>query len=215
MDDATPDETLIIPANADLPEAVHQRLRSAADKRCGTCKTQQWRLTKRPVSMGWQIWLQCVECGNTTAQAFARKSHPHWQDYPIFDTQQYDNWHRKRANEAAIERADRYEIQRAAYAEWTAAAPEWKAMRRRVMARANKICEACLERPASDVHHRTYDLGKLPPAYYLVALCQPCHERMHTEGDEWGPPIPIGPAKADDVVSEEDFDGETRTSDGA
>lgn len=206
MTDYALDETLIVARNANLSETVHQHLRREADKRCGTCKNQRWRLTKRQVSMGWQIWLQCVECGNTTAQAFARKGHPNWQDYPLFDAEQYDNWNRARADEAAIHRADQYELQRAEYAEWTATSPQWKAMRKRVMVRANHTCEACLERPASDVHHQSYDFGKLPPAYYLVAFCHLCHERLHTEGNEWGPSPRC--TKIDDALPEEDLDGE-------
>ena len=47
------------------------------------------------------------------------------------------------------------------------------------MARADNLCEACLARPASDVHHLTYDLGRLPPAWELRAVCRACHDRLH------------------------------------
>lgn len=207
MDHTPPDERLIIPANADLSDGTYQRLREAANKRCGTCKTQCWRLTKRQVGMAWQRWLQCVACGNTTGQALSQKEHPHWREYPLFDAKQYEQWHADRVAEHYDEKAKRSEQ----YAEWLKTSPEWAVLRKRVLARENYLCEACLERKATVVHHPMhYSHGVLPPAYHLTALCQPCHERMHTEGDEWGPPTPIDQLKADSGLHEEDFDGETR-----
>jgi hypothetical protein len=47
------------------------------------------------------------------------------------------------------------------------------------MERAGGACEACLDAPAQQVHHLTYDFGKLPPAWELRAVCRGCHERLH------------------------------------
>lgn len=201
---------LVIPPDANLSDGARQRVEESANKLCGTCKTRRWRLTKRQFSGGWHVWIQCVECGNTSGQAFPKREHPRWPDYPEFDREQYDNWHREKSERESVERHDLYQIRSAEYAEWIATSPQWKEMRKRVLARAKNLCEACLDKPAEDVHHRTYDLGKLPPAYLLVALCHPCHERFHTTGDEWGPQVVTGHADTSAGYSEEDedFEGE-------
>jgi hypothetical protein len=70
--------------------------------------------------------------------------------------------------------------------------PEWKAKRDRVMKRANGLCEGCLIRPATEVHHRYY--GDYPNEFMfdLLALCDDCHDRLHPEkntavesADDW------------------------------
>lgn len=69
------------------------------------------------------------------------------------------------------------------YAEVYLLSPEWKDRRDAVMRRARFICEGCLQREATQVHHR-------PEAYRqlrengrellcdLVALCDTCHEQV-------------------------------------
>ena len=52
---------------------------------------------------------------------------------------------------------------------------EWRTARALVLKRANGICEACLIREATEVHHETYDYGRLPPLYMLKAICKECH----------------------------------------
>ncbi len=208
MNEAISPETVLIPPGANLSEAARQRLREAATKPCGTCAAHLWRLTKRLTGRDWQIWLQCDKCGSATGQAFARKEHLHWQDYPEFDARKHEQWYEDKLDFEYAQRLERQEAQRAEYADWLAVSPEWAKMRGRVLARAKNLCEACLEQGALNVHHLTYELGKLPPAYYLVALCRACHNRMHTPGDEWGMPIPPKPATQDADIGEEEIDGE-------
>ena len=65
------------------------------------------------------------------------------------------------------------------YHQWLLGSPEWADLRQRVLERANYLCEACLLNGTDDVHHLTYDLGLLPPAWELRAVCRECHERLH------------------------------------
>lgn len=62
------------------------------------------------------------------------------------------------------------------------ASPAWRARRAKVMRRAGGTCEACLERPATEVHHLSYAHVFNEPCYELRALCNPCHESI-TEMD--------------------------------
>jgi hypothetical protein len=57
---------------------------------------------------------------------------------------------------------------------------KWKlVIRPKVFKRANGVCEGCLERPATQVHHLTYEHLGDEFMFELVAMCGPCHERLH------------------------------------
>jgi hypothetical protein len=64
---------------------------------------------------------------------------------------------------------------------------KWANIRDKIMARAGGVCEGCLERPATQVHHATYNNIYDELAFQLVALCRPCHEKVHhiASDDEW------------------------------
>ena len=56
--------------------------------------------------------------------------------------------------------------------------PAWQNRRRRVLDRANGICEACLEAKATQVHHTTYRHAGNEPLWELRAICGSCHEKL-------------------------------------
>jgi hypothetical protein len=135
---------------------------------------------------GWHVFLQCAMCGGSAGNSLSRQEHPNWEQYPEFDYEQSGRWQKADIAAHQFEKRERSRE----YQEWLATSPEWKALRQRVLVRANYLCEACLDAPATIVHHPiSYQGGKLPPAYMLCALCDHCHERMHTSGDDWGPPV--------------------------
>ncbi|HSG61647.1 MAG TPA: hypothetical protein VLA24_09460 [Pseudomonadales bacterium] len=59
---------------------------------------------------------------------------------------------------------------------------EWHTIRRLVLDRDSHICQACLRNKAAHVHHLSYTLynqiGR-SAAFELVAICRPCHEKIH------------------------------------
>jgi hypothetical protein len=63
--------------------------------------------------------------------------------------------------------------------------PEWEGRRRKVLERAGKkgltlpTCEACGDRPASEVHHKTYENFGNEPLWDLAAVCEWCHNELH------------------------------------
>ena len=71
--------------------------------------------------------------------------------------------------------------------------PAWAARRRAVLSRARGCCEACGWRPATQVHHLTYDHVGNEPLWELRAICKTCHDPI-TEQDRrrraaaYGPP---------------------------
>lgn len=57
--------------------------------------------------------------------------------------------------------------------------PKWKAKRFRVFVRAKFVCEKCRRRKATQVHHKTYKRIFNEPLSDLLAVCAPCHRKIH------------------------------------
>lgn len=59
--------------------------------------------------------------------------------------------------------------------------PEWQEKRTLVLKRDKHLCQACLNAFATQVHHKSYqfvDLTGSEPAFDLVAICTPCHDKI-------------------------------------
>jgi 5-methylcytosine-specific restriction endonuclease McrA len=61
------------------------------------------------------------------------------------------------------------------------ASPEWRAKRQMVFKRSNGVCEGCGINKATEVHHLTYANVGQEFLFELVAICEPCHDRLHNE----------------------------------
>lgn len=159
-------------------------------------------LTRRIVNAAVQVHLQCDTCGRSLGGAFARKDHFEWQSYREWDAGLIERWNAKREEryrahtDAFMRTRTELDASRQAewlarvteYREWCRTSPDWKYATDRVLWRSRGICEACLTNRASVVHHLTYQSGKLPPAWYLRAVCHSCHQRLHDGDDEWCEP---------------------------
>lgn len=65
--------------------------------------------------------------------------------------------------------------------------PEWKNKRALVLKRDEYKCQACLEGYATQVHHKSYDFVDMKgnePAFDLVAVCVPCHDKIEARKKE-------------------------------
>lgn len=56
--------------------------------------------------------------------------------------------------------------------------PEWQARRQKVLIRDKYLCQACLEKNATQVHHLSYDHVFNEPLFELVAVCKECHDKL-------------------------------------
>ncbi len=56
---------------------------------------------------------------------------------------------------------------------------QWQQLRRKVQKRDRHLCQDCLERPASEVHHKTSDHVRREFCFELISLCDSCHRRLH------------------------------------
>jgi hypothetical protein len=142
------------------------------------------------------VSLQCTSCGSSIGGQMSRKDHFSFQDYLAWDTALVDRIAQEReaqrTDTIAQYAADNALIQQRAEARYSdyqefLRTPEWRELRRRVMARASHSCEACLDAGATDVHHIDYQQGRLPPAWMLRAVCRACHDRLHniSHSEEW------------------------------
>ena len=177
--------TLATPAPRMVPNAL-ARLNADLERGCRAycCDGNTATLTRRVIAGHVTIHLQCGTCGLSMA-SYKRADHFNWQSYPEWNEAIREVF---QANMDELERAKnadwesrRNEV-RTAYSEWLRISPEWQKLRSRVAHRADYRCEACLVGQAVDIHHETYVMGRLPPAWALRAVCRDCHQRLH---DGW------------------------------
>jgi len=96
---------------------------------------------------------------------------------------QYQRWRKERLDAIANEAADRSAPSRdMEYSEYLAS-DIWQRKRSLILRRANYVCEGCLSRPATVVHHLTYNHKFNEFAFELVAICEPCHNRIHGKSE--------------------------------
>lgn len=62
--------------------------------------------------------------------------------------------------------------------------PQWREKRNKALARDGHVCQACLERKAVQVHHKTYDHVGNEPLFDLESVCTECHRKLHPDGRE-------------------------------
>jgi uncharacterized protein with PIN domain len=134
-----------------------------------------------------QLYRQCVTCGASVGSAIKRSvdlsDSPPWKD----GYEEQYNSVRKVAYDAIIQKHVRkqksgdegFQRQYDLYL----SSPEWQARRAKVLKRANGICEGCLDRKATQVHHLTYRHIFAEFMFELLAVCNECHARLHEDKD--------------------------------
>jgi hypothetical protein len=124
-------------------------------------------------------WLLCPDCGHSRALKMAE--YPDLGALPEFDDgirdRVYEKNHILWQEKMQREREERSAQWWDAYHAYLSS-PEWRERRRRVLKRANGVCEACLEQEATQVHHETYKHVGNEPLFELRAVCVECHERI-------------------------------------
>jgi len=86
----------------------------------------------------------------------------------------WDSFQAKKAGEQAAQSAEWW----AAYTEYLKT-DKWRLKSRKVLERDGHLCQACLTRQATQAHHLTYARVFNEPLFDLVAVCKPCHEKLH------------------------------------
>lgn len=130
------------------------------------------------------IGYQCVECGERVG--------PWLKHASVKDIDSIEDWKDlstpQPANDDRIplldleSRVTRY-INREHYQNYLQS-DAWKRRRAKVFERAGGVCEGCLTNPATQVHHITYTHIFREFAFELVALCNECHQRIHSDSSQ-------------------------------
>jgi hypothetical protein len=155
------------------------------------CTCEYCTIRRRILSNGVATFvLQCQECGRQLRSV--KKDSPEVRqlaDVQPFDETLQQSWNDRRrrfydarreqaANEQANKQSEWWQ-RYTAYLNTTA----WRLKRQAVLTRANNWCEGCAARPATDVHHKTYEHMGNELLFELVAVCKPCHRILHPEMD--------------------------------
>ncbi len=53
---------------------------------------------------------------------------------------------------------------------------DWRKRRELVLKRDNYLCQSCLDKKATQVHHKSYRYWKNEPLFELVSVCEDCHK---------------------------------------
>lgn len=121
---------------------------------------------------------QCLNCGAPVGEAVARAKVPtpyvEWDEAAENALQESYDKHYKQLE------LDRRLRNEAWWDKYTAylASDEWARKRERVLARDSGLCQACRKRPATQVHHLTYDHVFSEPLFDLTSVCGICHEAL-------------------------------------
>ena len=164
------------------------------------CEHPEVTLRKRILSnKSIQYVYQCVSCGKATSNAIKTEKAlalNNGFEPELFDEELEIVFYEDYKNGAKIIE-DRYnsliEIEKSKiddkvkdFNKWYKkylASDEWLAKRKRVILRAQGLCEGCRENDATVVHHLSYEHVGEEFLFELVALCKECHARVH-EKDE-------------------------------
>lgn len=61
---------------------------------------------------------------------------------------------------------------------------KWRVKRLAALKRDGYVCQACLSRKASQVHHKTYEHVFDEPLFDLESVCEHCHQKLHAEKND-------------------------------
>ena len=150
-----------------------------------TCPHANTALRRRVIKGGAiQYVQQCLNCGESRNQPLAKAKaleESGGVEPPAFDDPLRESWEQKR-NESSelIKKKFSRDAFFADYDEYLRS-DAWAKRRSLVLKRARNICEGCGEKPATEVHHLTYEHVSKEFLFELVALCEPCHDRLHED----------------------------------
>jgi hypothetical protein len=132
---------------------------------------------------------QCQTCGAKLGTPLA-KSKVETHDLVPFQPNLQEQYQAERSKERAGIVQKHIDLQKKLSGEFSAAYKDhlksefWKKTRIKVINRAGGLCEGCLEREATDIHHQTYEHLGYEFMFELLAVCDSCHRRLHEHLNE-------------------------------
>ena len=132
----------------------------------------------------WNKTLQCNICG---ARLNANNGGAWWPKnigeditkLPEFDHNLSSEWAARKRSKINEERKNNKILKHQEYEDYIQRKPEWKERRELVMTRCGGICEGCLIKRATEVHHLNYDTLFDELLWDLKGVCRECHMKAH------------------------------------
>lgn len=124
-----------------------------------------------------QYFEQCLACGQKIGSAIAHSKIPNKDDIIQFDEILRDNFDhriRQRVNQLRTQNQSDWWNEYTKYL----TTDKWFQKRKAVLKRDKFLCQSCLLRTATQVHHLTYDHVFNEPLFDLVSVCEECHETI-------------------------------------
>lgn len=144
------------------------------------CLCEDKKLVRRQIANGaTQFGTQCQRCGKWAAVAKATLTPGQITFAESFDDSISERfWQEFRAKQQAARLQQTQAERDAWFRKYTAylRSPQWRDKRERVIKRDGGICQACLKRQATQVHHLTYKHVFNEPLFDLTSICDLCHD---------------------------------------
>lgn len=150
------------------------------DGRVLQCSHENSTMTRRTIKNGSQQAVkQCPECFRTVGNPVPKATVQNFMLLPEFKDRADEYFAAYSEAIQILLQGDREEWfkQHSEYLR----SPEWTKKRRIVMLRARGLCEGCMEARATQVHHLTYRHWRDELLFELVAVCDECHEKAHSD----------------------------------
>lgn len=138
-----------------------------------------------------QVRNQCQNCGDVGANSLGGYTKEQRENLPPLDQAKREERQNKWGemvksfwNKVSEKRSDKQALGKQQWMHQYNAylsSPAWKEKRLAVLKRDEYLCQCCLNAYATQVHHKSYqfvDLKGNEPAFDLVAICVPCHEKI-------------------------------------
>jgi len=148
------------------------------------CSHDATEIVRQPDSLGRdQYYERCTSCGLRLSSAISHSKVSAVSDRTADEMEAlaraYVQSRREQLDKIARDAAERCQpANRKTYDDYLRS-PEWKRRAAKIMERAKGVCEGCLTKEATEVHHLTYEHIGAEFAFELVALCSHCHDRYH------------------------------------
>lgn len=166
-----------------------ERKQKELDEHSCDCTDSEIKITERTIAGGsTQYVKQCRWCGSAIGSAI-KKATVEGQP-PEFNDRLRNQYLAKQArlmNEIKCAQIDQDKQRESQF--WNEysdylESDKWKKKREKVLRRDENVCQGCDSRMANVVHHLTYENLYDEFLFELVAMCGPCHTKLHRRRDE-------------------------------
>ncbi len=135
----------------------------------------------------WHKTCQCLDCGQRVKSPtggiwWPREFNENISKLPEFNLQLLDNCIKTEDKQRIIDNSERRKndfLMRHKQYEIYLNSDAWAKRRTLIFARCNDVCECCLIKEATQVHHVNYKTIFDEVAWDLRGVCADCHKRLH------------------------------------